>query len=413
MKKSCFGCLSTFTLVLACLLLSSHVHAQQTVVAGNPGKLVSDTWEAVNTGYFDATFGGLNWQAVGEAFLRRDYANIAAAHAAIHQMLARLNSPATRLLNKAQFEAFRAELGGQAHVGTGLLELGVVDIGEAARKLLIVTTLADTPARRAGLQPGDVIEAINGAATVGLGLTAAMEKIRGPAGAVLTLSLNRGGRRFEVKLVNERLAAIERSVFGEVRQISGRRLGYVRHELFLETSVEQMRAALQRLEQQRVSGLILDLRHNPGGDLRACMQLAGLFLGAAPFVNVKTHTGLRPFNTQGAQITKLPLVVLVNKGTASAAEALAAALRTNQRARLVGQTTGGKGLIHNVLMLGDGSAVLLPLGSMQTMAGDEIWQRGLTPDFIVNPLAMGDAQFEKAVELLLPQQSKRKPTPKR
>ena len=121
----------------------------------------------------------------------------------------------------------------------------------------------------------------------------------------------------------------------------------------------------------------------------------------------------RPFKTQGAQITKLPLVVLVNKGTASAAEALAAALRTNQRARLVGQTTGGKGLIHNVLMLGDGSAVLLPLGSMQTMAGDEIWQRGLTPDFIVNPLVMGDAQFEKAVELLLPQQSKRKPTPKR
>jgi carboxyl-terminal processing protease len=147
--------------------------------------------------------------------------------------------------------------------------------------------------------------------------------------------------------------------------------------------------------------LLLDLRNNPGGDLRACMQIAGLFLGDAPLANVNGRDGMKPLRAPGEQATKLPTIVLVNKGTASAGELLAVGLQANQRAAVVGQTTYGKGLVHRAAPLSDGSMVLMTSGSLRTLKGAEILGGGITPDVVVNTGAGKDEQWNKAADLLL------------
>lgn len=384
-----------------CLLSPAPAGVGRQEVPGQFGNVVNEAWETINTGYYDPSFGGADWAAIRREFVSKEYRSAEEANAAIRQMLERLNSPATRFLTKEQVTAFLNEVSVRPHVGTGLLELLVVDIDERSRKLQIVTTVPNTPARRAGLQPGDLIAAINGVETDGLGLSEAMEKLRGPEMTAANLTIQRSEKRFEVRLVRQNLPAIERSVQAEARQWRGQCVGYIRLDLFLETSVEQMREAVRKLEEEGVSGLLLDLRNNPGGDLRSCLRIAGIFLGDAPLVNVKGRDGVKPLRALGEQFTKLPMNILVDKGTASAAELLAAGLQAHQRAAVIGETTYGKGFVHRAAQLSDGSLVLMPSGSLWTLKGDEILGRGITPDVVVNPSSGTDEQWNKAVELLL------------
>ena len=364
-------------------------------------KLVDEAWEAINAGYYDPNFGGANWTAIRSEFLSGNYGSREEAYSAIRRMLARLNSPATRFLTGEQVAALLSELNLRSHIGTGLLELLVVDVGEQSRKLQIITTVPDTPARREGLQPGDWIFAIDGVQTDGLGLTEAMERLRGPEGTTVKLTVQRSENRFEVQLPRQKMPAIERTVRAEIRQWRGQRIGYIRLDLFLNASVEQMREAVRKMEEERVSGLILDLRNNPGGDVRSCLQIAALFLGDVPLANVKGREGLKPLHAIGERITRLPLNALVNKGTASAAELLAVALQSHQRGAIVGQTTFGKGLIHRGAQLSDGSMLLITSGSMRTLKGVEILGHGITPDVKANPGTERDEQWIKAADLLL------------
>jgi carboxyl-terminal processing protease len=392
---------TTLLVVMLWFFSSAPVPARRQIPVDQPDRLVNEAWAAINKDYFDPNFGGADWVAVGQEFLNRNYATRAQAHVAIRRMLERLNSPATRFLTGEQVTAFLNEINGRAHVGAGLLELGVVDIDEQSRKLQIITTISNTPARRAGLQPRDLILAIDGIKTFGLGLTEAMEKLRGPEMTTVVLQIERSGKPLEVRLERQKIPAIEHSVRTELRPRRGRRLGYIGLDLFLESSVAQMRGAILDLERQRVSGLVLDLRNNPGGDLRACLQIAGLFLGEVPVVNIQGRDGVKPLRSIGEQITRLPLGVLVNQGTASASEILAAALQAAQRAVVVGHKTFGKGLAHKGAPLSDGSVVLLTSGSIQTLKGVEILGHGIAPDVTMNSRDGKDEQWNKAADLLL------------
>lgn len=380
---------------------SAPVPARQQAPVDQPGRLVNETWAAINKDYFDPNFGGADWAAVGQEFLNQSYVTRDQAYVAIRRMLGRLNSPATRFLTGEQLSAFLNEINGRAHVGAGLLELGVVDVDEQSRKLQIVTTIPNTPARRAGLQPRDLILAIDGIKTYGLGLTEAMEKLRGPETTTVILQIERSGKPLEVRLERQKIPAIERSVRTEIRPRHGRRLGYIGLDLFLESSVAQMREAILDLERQRVSGLVLDLRDNPGGDVRACLRIAGLFLGEIPVADIQGRDGVKPLRSIGEQITRLPLNVLVNQGTASAGEILAAALQATRRAVIVGHKTFGKGLVHKGAPLSDGSVVLLTSGSLQTLKGVEILGHGIEPDVVINSMGGKDEQWNKAADLLL------------
>jgi carboxyl-terminal processing protease len=243
--------------------------------------------------------------------------------------------------------------------------------------------------------------AIDGVKTDGLGLTEAMDKLRGPEMTATGLTIRRSGKQFAVRLARQKLPAVERSVQAEIRQWRGQRIGYVRLDLFLATSIEQVREAVRKLEEERAVGLLLDLRNNPGGDVRSCLQIAGLFLGDDPLANVNGRDGVKPLRALGEQVTKLPMNVLVNKGTASAGELLAVGLQANQRAVVVGQTTFGKGLVHRAAPLSDGSMVLMTSGSLRTLRGAEILGGGITPDVVVNTRAGRDEQWNKAADLLL------------
>jgi len=403
MSKNDWRQKTSLALVAFFLLFLGTAFIRRQGVPGQFNRLVNEAWEAVNEAYYDPNFGGANWAAIRQEFVSGNHGAREEAQTAIRQMLARLNSPATRFLTKEQVAAFLNEVSARPHIGTGLLELLVVDVEEQSRKLQIVTTIPNTPARRAGLQPGDWILAIDGFKTDGLGLTEAMEKLRGPETTTTRLTIQRLRKRFEVRLARQKMPAIDRSVHAETRQWRGQRIGYIRLDLFLDTSVEQMREAVRKLEENRVSGLLLDLRGNPGGDVRSCLQIAALFLGDVPLVNVNGREGLKPLRALGEQITKLPLNVLVNKGTASAGEVLAVALQSHQRGAIVGQTTYGKGLIHRAAQLSDGSMVLITSGSLQTLKGVEILGRGIMPDVAVNPKTGRDEQWNKAADLLLRQ----------
>jgi len=179
MSKNDWRQKTSLALVAFFLLFLGTAFIRRQGVPGQFNRLVNEAWEAVNEGYYNPNFGGANWAAIRQEFVSGNYGAREEAHTAIRQMLARLNSPATRFLTKEQVAAFLNEVSARPHIGTGLLELLVVDVEEQSRKLQIVTTIPNTPARRAGLQPEDWILAIDGFKTDGLGLTEAMESCAG------------------------------------------------------------------------------------------------------------------------------------------------------------------------------------------------------------------------------------------
>ncbi len=355
-------------------------------------QIVEQAWEAVNRNYLGRSFNGNDWEKVLKEFKARKYRNTAEAHSAITEMLGRLNSPTTRLMTKDQFQSFLSEVSGQEHVGTGLLELLCADIGEQARKLQVVTTLHGTPARLAGLLPGDEILAIDNVSTRGAGLTEVMQRLRGAEGTKVNLLIGRSGKTQKLSLPRKRIPAISRSVMTEVRQFRGKKFGYIRLDIFIQNSVTQMRQALDSMKQTDIAGLVLDLRNNPGGAMQVCLEIASMFDGEKPFGKIKGRDAVTPLETKGEKITDLPMVVLVNKGTASAAELLAGFLQFHNRATVIGEKTFGKGLIHNAVPLADGSFIVVASGSFQSLKGLDILGNGITPDVVIKPSYLSGAK---------------------
>ena len=386
------------SLILLTLLLPTWLFAQST--SNTSDQLVEQAWEAVNRNYLDRSFSGNDWEKVLKEFKARKYSDATEAHQSITEMLGRLNSPTTRLMTKDQFGAFLSEVSGQEHIGTGLLELLCADIGENARKLQIVTTLPGTPARLVGLLPGDEILAIDNVSTRGVGLTEAMARLRGAEGTKVNLLIGRGGRTQKLSLPRRLIPAVSRSVTAEVRQFRGKKFGYIRLDIFIENSVAQMRQALTYMKQTDIAGLILDLRNNPGGAMQVCLQIASMFDGAKPFGKIKSRDAVTPLETKGEKITDLPTVVLVNKGTASAAELLAGFLQFHNRATVIGEKTFGKGLVHNAISLADGSVILIASGSFQSLKGIDILGNGITPDVFIKSSAQ-DEQYLSGARILL------------
>lgn len=382
--------------------------------AAQPHQLVAQAWQIVQQQYYDSTFNNVDWPRVRQEFLARDYRTKAEAHTAISNMLQRLNNPATRLLAQKEFTALLAELSGSATEGTGLLELLGLDIHEQTRKLTVVTPLPNSPAAVAGLQPGDEILKISGVATEGLSLAAAMKHLRGPRGTKVNLTIQRASQAFDVEVSRERLTAPQ-AVHASLREEKAGKIGYLALAQFTPTAGAEMREAINRLTQAGAAAFVLDLRYNPGGFLTACQEIAGMFLGEVTIANIMSRSNnLSALPAQGARLTDRPLAVLVNKGTASAAEILAGALQESQRALIFGTPTFGKGLIHNTQQLADSSALIITIGRAQTVKGRDILTEGIMPNEIVTspeellaqpwpPVTApaNDRPYHRAVEKLL------------
>lgn len=280
-----------------------------------------------------------------------------------------------------------------------------VDLDDSG-KVRIVDTFENGPAAKAGVKAGDRVIAVDGESIVGESLYEAIGKIRGPAGSDVTLLIERKGtpEPFEVTVTRARLDIP--TVETEMRDDG---IGYARLYDFNATASETLEDGLDTLLDRGADGIVLDLRQNPGGWLNQAIEVADLFLDDGLIAVERFSDGRqREFKADpGDRAEEIPLVVLVDGGTASASEIVAGALQDQQRAKLVGSATFGKGSVQQPFDLSDGSELRVTVALWFTPEGQPIQNRGLTPDIEV-PLpeaeereSDSDPQLERAVEYLL------------
>jgi carboxyl-terminal processing protease len=253
--------------------------------------------------------------------------------------------------------------------------------------LTVVSPIEDTPAARAGIKPGDRILKINGKSTKEMNLADAVRRMRGSKKSKVTLSLYREGvkKPFDVHLVREVIKI--KSVKSELLP-SG--ILYVRITNFQEHTYDELLGVLKETEKKSgtVKGLVLDMRNNPGGLLDEAVSISDLFLKSGVIVSTQGRQGVQEVHRASPEgdFFEMPVVVLLNRGSASASEIVAAALRDNQRAKIIGTKSFGKASVQTVIELGEGTGLKLTVAKYLTPHGKFISGTGIEPDFVVeNP----------------------------
>jgi carboxyl-terminal processing protease len=259
----------------------------------------------------------------------------------------------------------------------------------------IVSPIDNSPAQAAGILPGDVVTAVDGQDVTGLSLQEVVDMILGPAGTPVTITLFRPETSEELTLTLERARIELQNVTWTM--LPGTTIAQVRIAGFSERVADDLAAAIEAATAQGASGLILDLRNNPGGLLSEAVSVAGRFLPDDTVVVLRQDADgdITEERTDNAAPTLLPLVVLINQGSASASEIVSGALQDHGRATLVGETTFGTGTVLNEFGLSDGSAILLATEQWLTPDGRVIWREGVVPDEVV--------ELTGPVQLLVPE----------
>jgi len=392
-----------FSLLVAfCLVIGTFMPSATALT--DEQKLVSEVWRIVNRNYLDETFNHQNWSEVRRKILEKPLKNQEAAYGAIRKMLQTLGDPFTRFLDPEQYRSLQVNTSGEL-TGVGLQ----IAINPETGKLEVVTPIMDSPADLAGIKPGDRIVKIEGISTENLTLDEAAAKMRGPIGSSVTLLISRDGTgEQQVRIVRDRIEL--NPVVAQLRlSPQGTPIGYLRLTQFNANASMELAHAISSLEKQGAAAYILDLRNNPGGLLQSGIEIARLWLNSGTIVYTVNRQGIQgSFESFGPALTDDPLVILVNKGTASASEILAGALQDNHRAILVGETTFGKGLIQSLFELSDGSGLAVTIAKYETPSHRDINKLGITPDQVISQASITraqiatpeDLQYQGALELL-------------
>lgn len=367
-------------------------------------KIFSQAWKIVSQAYLDDSFNHQNWWALREKTLKQKLDNREATYVAIQKMLASLDDPFTRLLKPSQYRSLQVNTSGELS-GVGLQ----IALDAETGGLEVIAPIAGSPADQAGIQPRDRILEIDGVLTSTLTLDEAAARMRGAVGTTVTLKIQaKQGESKLIQIVRDRIAL--NPVYAVLdTQPDGVPVGYIRLAQFSANATTEVADAINRLEKQGAEAYVLDLRNNPGGLLQAGIEIARLWLDEGTVVYTVNRQGtLGSFEAGGKALTKDPLVVLVNQGTASASEILAGALQDNGRAKLVGEKTFGKGLIQSLFDLSDGSGLAVTVAKYETPNHHDIHKLGIAPDLQValEPITLDqvgtgkDQQYEAAVKLL-------------
>jgi carboxyl-terminal processing protease len=379
--------------------------AQPAMALTDEQKLLNEAWRIVNRSYVDDTFNHQNWRSIRQKVVKASLNDRPQTYTAIQEMLANLDDPFTRLLKPEQYRSLQVNTSGEL-TGVGLQ----IAIDPQTNTLTVIAPIAGSPADRAGIQPLDRILKIDGTPTSELSLDEAATKMRGTVGTAITLTLGREGRDSpeDIKLMRDRIAL--NPVIAELQSgPDNSPLGYIRLSQFSANATAEVAHAIEKLEKQGATSYILDLRNNPGGLLQAGIEIARLWIDSGTIVYTVNRQGiLGSFEASGQALTGDPLIVLVNKGTASASEILAGALQDNGRAQLVGEKTFGKGLIQSLFDLSDGSGLAVTVAKYETPNHTDINKLGIAPDRVV-PLESitrdqigteADLQYQAALQLL-------------
>ncbi|ARV57582.1 peptidase S41 [Nostocales cyanobacterium HT-58-2] len=376
----------------------------------SPKAVIDNVWQLVNREYVDGSFNKQDWLSVRQSLLSKDYTSREEAYTAIRQALERLGDPYTRFMDPKQYESLTNQTSGEVS-GIGIR----MELNEQTKKLTVIEAIENSPALKAGIKPGDWIEAIDGKPTSLMKVEDASKLIRGKAGTKLTLRLGRNGQTaFDVNLTRANIEVP--TVRYELKQEGDRRIGYIRLREFSAHASTQMRRAIRDLNTKQVDGYVLDLRGNPGGLLQASIEIARMWMDNGPIVKtVDRKGGSEEPQANHTALTKRPLAVLVDNNSASASEILTGALKDNNRAVVVGSQTFGKALVQSVHELADGSGVAITIAHYYTPKGTDINHKGIAPDIkldlteaqqrqlAANPNLVGtqrDPQYARALAVL-------------
>ncbi len=318
---------------------------------------------------------------------------------AIRGMYAATGDPHTSYMSPEEYEQANIALEGE-YEGIGAW------VDTSGDYVTIVSPMKGSPAEKAGLQPGDKIIAVDGQDVTGINPDLVVKKVLGPAGTKVRLTIKRDDQKpFDVVITRAKIKIP--SVEGKMRDDG---VAYVQLSTFGERTSEELRSTLKKLMAKHPKGLILDLRNNGGGYLSTAIDVASEFLPKGKVVLYEEYKDgtRRAYKSEGNGLaTNIPMVILVNEGTASASEIVSGAMQDYGRALLVGVTTYGKGSVQNWIPLDDNAgAVRITIALWLTPKGRQISGKGLKPDVEVKLTkedikAKRDPQLDKAVELIL------------
>jgi carboxyl-terminal processing protease len=315
---------------------------------------------------------------------------------AIQGMLTVLDDPYSVYMDKETAKQFSQALE-SSFEGIG------AEVGMENGKMIIVSPFKNSPAEKAGLKPKDEILKVDGVSVEGLDLNKATLKIRGKKGTKVTLEISRKGLKEPLSIDVTRDDIPLETVHALVKKQDGEKIGYIEITSFSEDTARDFKKELRQLEKQKIEGLIIDVRGNPGGYLLSVEEILKEFVPKdKPFVQIETRNGEKERHFSNLTKKKeYPVVVLINKGSASASEILAGSLKEAAGYQLVGETTFGKGTVQQAVSMGDGSNIKLTLFKWLTPDGNWIHKKGIEPDVAMKQPAIFEThpiQVEKPLE---------------
>jgi carboxyl-terminal processing protease len=391
----------TGTLMFAGGFAAGRVTATSPLLSFLPGGPRTDPAAAGTPEDLQTTFAPFweAWDLVQNQYADQPVDDTALMRGAIRGMLDALGDPHTGYMTPEEFQINMTHLDGDFE-GIG----ATVETDEQTGYTRIVSPIAGSPAEAAGIRAGDLILEINGEDIAGQDITAVVSKVRGPAGSEVTLLVRRENVAEPLIFIITRARITIASV--ESRMLENN-IGYVKVNTFGEETGRDLRDQLRSLMAENPVGLVLDLRGNPGGYLNTAIEVVSQFIPEGVVMVERFGDGReRTFDAErGGLATRIPLVVLIDKGSASASEIVAGAVKDRGRGTLVGETSFGKGSVQQSHTLSDGGAVRITIARWLTPSGTWIHEQGIEPDIAVELTeddrnADRDPQLDRALELL-------------
>jgi carboxyl-terminal processing protease len=313
----------------------------------------------------------------------------------INHLKERYHDRFSHYFTKSEYDRFKQ--------GSSLSGVGIA-VTQVERGLRVATVYKHTPAREAGIQPGEIITGVNGRSIAGKDADVVTSQIRGPAGTKVTLTIASDGSSRDVTLTRREVDIPQ--VAGRIEKIDGKKVGYVRLAGFFPGAHGELRREVERLYKQGAQALVLDLRGNGGGLLTEAVLVSSIFVPNGVIVSTHGRTQrTKTLEATGDPLPRHPMVVLINGDTASASEIVTAALEQAGIAKVVGTTSFGKGTFQEVVPLNNGGALDLTVGEYLTRDGTSINGIGIAPQVKAKdvPSTKPDEGLQKALQTLAPQ----------
>ncbi len=390
MKKSIIF-LGTF------LFLSGWV-IRDNVFAYSPIDLYDNVWRLINNKFVDQSNNQQDWAKWRHKYDNKIVTN-EDAYIAINTMIASLNDPYTKFLDPKEFADETSSIKGSLK-GIGI-QIGVKD-----GKLMVIAPIEDTPAEKAGLQADDEILEIDGASTKGITVDKAADKIRGKEGTQVTLLVKRKDMAPKVYTITRaeiEIKSISQKLPTEMKIPND--FCYIRLSSFISRNAATEFGNILNNNKDK-KGFIIDLRSNPGGLLTNAIYISDMFLDGGTIVSTVDRDGYKETQRASTGVyTRKPVVVLINKGSASASEIFSGAMKDNHRAVIIGEQSFGKGLVQEINKLPYDAGINITIQKYLTPNGTDINKKGITPDIVVKLTEddvknKNDLQLKKAVEVL-------------